>query len=239
MFRFLATGLAALLATACTYGSAVDIAPLKDRLKQPVVAAGDYCEMTVEKPYEVKSSEGCVKLDWVAEQRLFIMTDLEEKSDQAKDETDIDKMPAAIVSLGGGVYAAQVDVETEKDLHQITLFVASGDAFATIPTLGDEELIQVAKRHPRLEWADMPAADAKPDLFSKRPWIKAGKVNDVKAFLKAAAREGLRSYTEAGEDEDVSVGVKDVNAAPNHPPSSKQIRDAESVMRTIRRLAPK
>lgn len=239
MLRFLAIGLAALVATACTYGSAVDIAPFKDRLKKPVVAAGDYCEMTVEKPYEVKSAEGCVKLDWVAEQRLFIMSDLEGKGGQNAGSEDADKMPAAIVSLGSNVYAAQVDVESESDIHQITLFVASGDAFATLPTLQDEKLVALARRHPKLEWADMPVDGEESGLFAKRPWIKDGRVSDIKAFLKEAAREGMRDYTDADEDEDVSIGVKDVNAAPNHAPSGKQIRDAENVMRTIKRLSPK
>lgn len=230
MLRYAFAGLAALLAAGCSYGSAVDVAPFKDRPSKPILADGDYCELQENKsPAVVKSAEDCVRIEWKKEQRAYHI------SDPSGD--DDDDMDVAVVPLGGGLYAGQIDVESDKDKHQINVFIASGDAFAMIPVVDDEDLAKLAKKHRRLVWADLPPNGDTPSLLSSRPWIKSGSVKDVKAFLKDAAREGMRK-TVTDEDEDLSVGVRDTGGTPDHAASNQQAKDAKAVRKIAGRLTP-
>jgi hypothetical protein len=251
MFRKLVIGLAALLATACSYGSAVDIAPMKDRAAKPILADGDYCELAMKtKPYTVQTSEGCMKLTWNAESRNYLLVELEKPkaagdTDQAADKDEPDEIVAAVVPLGGGLYAAQVDVSTEDrakspertDVHQINVFAAQGTAWVTLPVLEDEKLIALAKKQKRIKFGDMPdGSKPQPDsLWSKRPFIAEGSISDIKAFLREATRQSVRDMKKDDWDE-FSLGVLDSHASPDHPASAQQAKDAEAVRKILQKL---
>jgi hypothetical protein len=99
MFRKLFIAAAALAASACSYGSAVDIAPMSARLAQPVLPAGDYCEVKgAQGAYLVSSHEDCAPLVWNAEPHTYTMVD-KEKPDES--------VEAAVAPLGDGLFATQ------------------------------------------------------------------------------------------------------------------------------------
>lgn len=253
MLKFAALALAALCASACTYGSAVDVAPFKDRTPKAVLADGDYCEtIMTSKPYQVKSTDGCMRLKFDAENRLYMMTDLEKpkKDNEDPQAHDLDlgeTVPVAVVALGGGVFLAQVDTEAREaekrnspDKHQLMTFVAVGDAFVTIPVLQDADFVRVAKRNKRVTFHDLPDTKAQPnsdnnELFARRPWIEKGSIPDIKAFLRDATRESVR-VMKPDDWKEMSVGVRDVDQTPNHAASDKQAKDADAVMKIVRAM---
>jgi hypothetical protein len=218
MIRNLLLAVAALAVSACSYGSAVDMAPMKARLAKPAAAAGDYCEVQGEAaPFTVVSHEDCVPIAWDGAKRTYTMIDPDDQDDS---------VIAAVVSLGGGLYLAQVDEEKERpDKHQLYLFLSRGDAFAMLPALDDEPLKLLTERHERITFADG---------RSGRPYIAAGRPDRIKAFLRDAARESLREMKT--EDEPLSVGVRDSAGAEDHPANPKQIKDIEAVHKAARSL---
>ncbi len=221
LFAVLAACGAALAASACTYGSAVDMAPMKSRLIQPALAAGEYCEVQgAVAPFTVVSSADCVPLAWNGATRTYTMVDPEDPEDSTT---------AAVVSLGSGLYLGQTEVETDTpDKYQLLVFIAKGDAFAMLPALDDAPLKEVAARHPKISFSN----DG-----SGRPYIGAGEHKHIKAFLKDAARRSLLEMKK--EDEPVSVGIKDKAGASNHPASREQRKDIEAVLKAAKSLTPK
>jgi hypothetical protein len=212
---------AALAASACSYGSAVDVAPFNARLSKPVIAAGDYCEVQgTAKPFTVVSNEDCVPITWSQQARAYTMVDPEDPEES---------VTANVVPMGSGLYLAQMTVETDKpDKHQILVFIAKGDAFAMLSALEDEPLQKLTEKHRRLTFAK----DA-----TGRPYVSAGKPDHIKAFLKDAAKETLREMKV--EDEPVSVGVLDKSGAPIHEASRQQAKDIEAVLKVAKNLTPK
>lgn len=211
---------AALAASACSYGSMVDIAPMKSRISKPVVAAGDYCEAKgLEAPFYVISSEDCAPVLWQKETRTYLMVDPEDPEDN---------LQAAVVSLGSNLYAAQIETPEEKDRYQIHLIIAKGNAFTLLGALGDEPLKKLAAKHTRLTFAND---------TSGRPYIATGSVGSIRAFLREAARESLREMKK--EDEMLSVAVLDKSGAPDHPGSKQQQKDIEVVMKTAEAMTPR
>ena len=224
MFRkfFAAVSFAvAMTAAACSYGSAVDVAPMKSRLVRPALDPGDYCEVQGEEaPFTIISSNDCVPLVWNAAARTYKVVD----SDDPEDST-----VAAVVSLGSGLYLAQTEVETDTpDKYQLLLFLAKGDAFATLPALDDEPLKQVAARHPKVSFAND---------RSGRPYIAAGQQREITAFLRDAAGRSLLEMKK--EDEPLSTGIRDKAGAADHPASQQQQKDIEAVLKASRSLTPK
>ncbi|MDP3737310.1 MAG: hypothetical protein Q8R02_07965 [Hyphomonadaceae bacterium] len=220
LFAMVAFG-AALAASACSYGSAVDVAPYNARVSKPVIAAGDYCEVQgTAKPFTVVSNEDCVPITWNQQARAYTMVDLEDPEES---------VTANVVSMGLGLYLAQMTVETDKpDKYQILVFIAKGDAFATLSALDDEPLQKLTEKHRRLTFAK----DA-----TGRPYVSAGKPGHIKAFLKDAAKETLRQMK--AEDEPVSVGVLDKAGAPIHEASKQQAKDIEAILKLAKSLTPK
>jgi hypothetical protein len=220
MIRKFLVALAALAASACSYGSMVDIAPMKHRISKPVVAAGDYCAAKgLEAPFYIVSSEDCAPVLWQKETRTYLMVDPEDAKDS---------LQAAVVSLGANLYAAQIETPDEKDRYQIHLIIAKGNAFTLLAALEDEPLKKLTAKHTKLTFTD----DA-----SGRPYIATGSVGSIRAFLREAARESLREMKK--EDEMLSVGVLDKSGAPDHPGTEQQARDIEMVMKTAEALTPK
>jgi hypothetical protein len=219
MIRKLLVALAALAASACSYGSMVDIAPMELRISKPVVAAGDYCAVKgLEPPFYVISSEDCAPVLWQQDTLTYLMVD----PDDAKDS-----LQAAVVSLGSNLYAAQIETPEEKDRYQIHLIIAKGNAFTLLAALDDEPLKKLAAKHTKLTFTN----DA-----SGRPYIATGGVGSIRAFLREAATESLREMKK--EDEMVSVGVLDKSGAPDHPGTEQQAKDIEAVMKLAEALAP-
>jgi hypothetical protein len=212
------SAIAALCASACSYSSAVDVAPYKSRSSQAVLADGDYCEAAGQwAPFTVNSSRDCVPVKWSGATRTYAVSIDEDDASETVD--------AAIAPLGAGLYAAQIDVDDGPAPHQIHLFVARGDAFAMLNILDDKELKAVTARHPKVTFG----ADR-----SGRPYVAAGKLSRVKAFLRDVAREAL--IIDNREGEALSVGVRDMGGMPDHPATRRQTEDIEAVLKAAKKL---
>lgn len=233
MLRALIVGLVALAASACSYGSAVDVAPFKDRIRKPVVATGDYCEVVgAVAPFQVNSAEDCARLVWKPELRGYALIDLDREEEgteagllgapkEALSEDDV-----AMVSLGRGLYAAQVQVDKGPAPYQIQLVIAAGDAFATIRVLDDTELKKVSANHPRLTFGS----------DNGRPYVASGSVKDVRAWLRSVASVALSAPGEGDSFDDIySLGVLDRQGTPSHPATKAQERDLNKVLKAIER----
>jgi len=220
LFRPVLAAIAALAVSACSYGSMVDIAPMKSRIARPALAPGDYCEVKGgAAPFTVASHEDCVPITWNQATRTYTMHDPEKPSED---------LQAAVVSLGSNLYAGQISTPEDKVPYQIQVFISKGDAFAMLSALGDAQLKELAAKHRKLKFT----GDA-----SGRPYIAAGKIDHIRAFLKDAARESLRDQ-KAG-DEPISVGVLDKAGAADHPASKQQQKDIEAVLRAAKTLTPR
>ncbi len=219
---------AVLAASACGYGSAVDIAPMSVRLDRPVLAPGDYCEVEgLVAPFRIISSEDCVPVSWTAASWTLSIP---------IDDDPTETVQAGVVALGSDLYAAQIDSKESgkidgpgnaKVRYQIHLIVTHGDAFIAAPTLTDDQIETLARKHPRVT------------IHSERghPFIAAGEAGRIKAFLKDAAREGFR--TAARDDDETTVGVRDAAGAEDHPASAAQTRDIVAVLKAAKKLTPK
>ena len=221
--RRLVMALAALSASACSYGSAVDIAPFKDRLARPMVPSGDYCQAEgAQGAYLISTEADCGKLTWNAAKRSFDVVD----EDKPKDVLSF-----AILALGDGLFATQYDVTDpadRPDKHQLNLMIASGKAFAGLGVLDGDELDVVLKRHPKLKIGDTAGKD---------DYIAAGDVAEIKAFLRDAGGASIKARREKGEE--VEVVVLDNRRKKEHPASPAQVKDIEAVKAIAERLAPK
>jgi hypothetical protein len=233
MFRNLLVALAsfgaALAASACSYGSAVDIAPVSARVSTPPAAPGDYCEVQGKAaPFSIVSHEECVPVTWDAGTRTYTMTDPDKKPGEKPGEKNED-VEAAIVSLGGGLYIASVDKPDAKgDRYQLHLLLSKGNAFALLPALDDGPLKTLAARHRKLTFADDGAG---------RPYVVAGRPTDIKHFLKDAAKESLRGMK--AENDEISVGIRDVAGASDHQANKQQAKDIEAVLNAAKAMTPK
>jgi hypothetical protein len=223
MLRTFLAALAALLMSACSYGSMVDMAPHKDRISRPVVSPGDYCEAKGETaPFIVVSSEDCIPITWDQAARAYTMVDPED---------DADSIRAGVISLGAGLYAAQVDARDDgsdqPDRYQLFLLLSRGDAFAILQPLEDEPLRKLAARHTRIVFREDRA---------RRPYIVSGANDRIRNFLRDAAKESLRALKAEGEQ--VTVGVRDKAGAPDHAATARQAKDIEAVMALARAMTP-
>jgi hypothetical protein len=226
MLRAVLAAFAALAMSACSYGSMVDMAPYKARISKPAVAPGDYCEVDGKAaPFTVISHEDCAPVTWDQKTRTYTLVDVEDPESS---------VTSAVISLGSGLYAGQVEVRAEDDdadqpdRYQLFLFLARGNAFTMIPPLDDEPLKKLAAEHTRIVFRE----DARERLY-----IVSGANDRIKAFLRDAAREGLR--IQKAEGDDVSVGVLDKAGAPDHEANKVQQRDIEAVLNLARAMTPK
>lgn len=216
MLRAWIAGLAALAVSACSYGSAVDIAPMAARPGKPLLAPGAYCEVKGERaPFTVASSDDCVPLTWDKAGRTYTVVDPEEDED----------IVAAIVPVGSGVHAAQITVEDGPAPYQISLLLAKGGAFAMLPVLDGDALKAVAARHGQLTFRND---------TDGRPYIASGDLRRIRAFLLDVAKQSLRDMQ---ADDALSVGVRDTDGAADHPASASQTRDIEALLKTARKLS--
>lgn len=220
MIRKLLVALAALASSACTYGSAVDMAPMNARLGKPVLPPGDYCEVQGEAaPFRIISSEDCVPMTWSEEGRTYTMVDTDDPEES---------MVVATASLGQGLYLGQIEVETDQpDKYQMQVFIAKGSAFAIIPALGDEKLKALALKHPKLVFRNDRTG---------RPYVASGSRDRIKAFLIAASKESLREMRV--EKEELDLGVRDTAGAADHDATKQQAKDIEAVLKAARSLTP-
>jgi hypothetical protein len=220
LLRPVLAAMAALAVSACSYGSMVDIAPMKSRLSRPALAPGDYCEVQgAAAPFTVVSHDDCAPVTWDQATRTYTLHDPEEPSENVQ---------AAVISLGSGLYAGQLSTPEDKVPYQIQVFISKGDAFAMLSALSDEPLKKLAAKHTKLTFANDSTG---------RPYISAGKIDRIKAFLKEAAKESLRLAK--SENETLSVGVLDKAGAPDHSPSKEQQKDIEAVLKAAKSLTPK
>jgi hypothetical protein len=220
MFRKFLIALAALAVSACSYGSAVDIAPMKERIAKPVIAPGDYCEVKGKTPpFAVVSKEDCVPVVWNAATRTYTMKDPDKPSGD---------VTAPVISLGSNLYAAQLETpESKEDRYQLFVFLASGNAFAMLSPLDDEPLKALAGKTKKLTFK--PAKDG-------RLFIASGKPEDIKAFLRDAAKESLRKLK--AEKDDLSVGIRDIAGAPDHAAGKQQEKDIQAVLKAAEAMTP-
>ena len=226
MIRSVLLALAALAASACSYGSAVDMAPMSARPSAAIFASGDYCEAKDEDSpgsYVVTSSKDCAPITWNQTTRTYTIIDEEAK----------DKIEGAVAPLGDGLYLAQIEVSDDgkpvPDKYQLQVFLAKGNAFMVLPALEDEPLAKLAAKHKKL-------------VFKKdhrgRFYIASGKPDDVKTFLRAAAREAVReAKADDSKKDDLSVGVHDTQGTPDHPATAAQLADIKAVLQSVDALA--
>ena len=221
MIRNFLVAIAALAASACSYGSAVDMAPMDARLDRPVLPPGDYCEVEGDAaPFRIISAEDCVPITWDNEARTYTMIDADDPEES---------MIVATAAVGQGLYLGQIEVETDQpDRYQMQVFIAKGSAFAIIPALGDEEMKALATRHPRVGFRN--------DNRS-RPYIASGSRDRIKAFLLDASKASLRKMK--AEKETLDVGILDSAGSVDHDATKQQARDIEAVLKAARSLTPK
>lgn len=232
MLRALIAGLVALAASACSYGSAVDVAPFKDRIRKPIIATGDYCEVVGKAaPFQVNSAEDCVRLVWKPELRGYVFIDTDKPEDgllgAPKETSPEDKTDVSMVALGGRLYAGQIQVDKGPAPYQIQLVITSGDAFATMRVLDDKELKALEPRHPRLTFGS----------DNGRPFVASGSVRDVRAWLKDIAHVALSTPGEGNDPDDMySIGVLDRQGTPAHAASKTQARDIAKVLKAVEQV---
>lgn len=225
MFRKFLIALVALGATlgasACTYSSAVDIAPIKERIAKPAIAPGDYCGVKGKAPpFAVTSSEDCAPITWDIATRTYTMKDPEKPGED---------VTVAVVRLDNNLYAVQAETpESKEGRYQILVMIASGNAFAMLSSLDDATLKTLADKTKKLTFKPAP---------SGRVYIAAGKPEDIKAFLKEAAKESLRKLKT--EKDDLTVGVRDIAGAPDHSAGKAQEKDIADVFKAAAALTPK
>jgi hypothetical protein len=224
MLRAVLAAFAALAMSACSYGSAVDIAPFSERLDKPAAAPGDYCEVKGHTaPFTVVSHEDCVPVIWDQATRTYTMIDPDKKEDSIQ---------AAVVSLGSGAYAAQIEVKDDEhdapDRYQLHILLSKGNAFTMLSALEDEPLKKLAKRHRQLGFKEDSTG---------RPYIAEGSPGRIKAFLRDAAKESLRTMKK--EDDDFSIGILDRDGAPDHEASKAQTQDIEAILKLAKSMTPR
>lgn len=224
MIRIFLAALALLMATACTYGSAVDMAPKAERIPKRAVSTGDYCGVEGGKPpFTIVSSEDCMPVIWDQSTRTYTVTP------EAHDPDDT--LQVSPVSLGRGLYFAQAIVDPDDrdapDRFQLFVLISQGNAFSLLPVLEGDDLSRLASRHPAVTFREDAAG---------RLYIAAGERPKIRDFLREAAIEGLKLLAKKGEP--MIVGVRDKAGAPDHPASSQQARDIAAVLKTAYELAP-
>jgi len=224
MLRVVLAAFAALAMSACSYGSAVDLAPFSARIDKPAAAAGDYCEVKGQAaPFTVVSHEDCVPVIWDQATRTYTMVDPDDKEDSIQ---------SAVVSLGSGVYAAQIDVKDDEhetpDRYQLHILLSKGNAFTMLSALEDEPLKKLAKRHKQLTFKEDSTG---------RLYIVKGSPDRIKAFLRDAAKESLRAMKK--EDEEFSIGILDKSGAPDHEASKAQTQDIEAILKLAKSMTPR
>lgn len=224
MIRTFLASLVLMAATACSYGSAVDMAPIADRLPKRAVSTGDYCGVEGDKPpFTVVSSEDCMPVIWDQSTRTYTVT-------PDADDPD-DTLQVSPVSLGGGVYFVQAivdpDDEHAPDRFQLFVLIAQGNAFALLPVLEDEDLSRLVARHPAVTFRE----DNTGHLY-----IAAGERPMIRDFLRQAAIESLKLMAQEGDP--LIVGVRDKAGAADHPASRQQEGDILAVLKTAYDLAP-
>ncbi len=169
MHRPILAALAALAASACTYGSAVDIAPFDARVSHAVLPPGDYCEMQMRTVPEVISSEGCLRIDWDGVRRIHTMTDLSRPgTDEAGQPVEVEKQELAIVALGDSLYAAQFTSPDHPGRYELVTFLARGEAVVGIAMVEDATLRRLVATRPQMMRENLPlekAARKEPGLL--------------------------------------------------------------------------
>lgn len=224
MIRTLLVAFALVLATACSYGSAVDMAPQAERISKSAVSPGDFCGVEGDAPpFTVVSSEDCIPVVWDQSTRTYAVT--------PDPEDPEDTLQVSPVSLGGGLYLAQAIVDPDDretpDRYQLFLLVSRGNAFALLPVLEGEDLARVAARHTAVSFKEDGAG---------RLYIAAGDRPHIRNFLRAAVAESLRLMAEEGDV--LTVGVRDTAGAADHPASAGQADDIAAVLKAARELTP-
>lgn len=239
MRRSVVAALAALAASACTYGSAVDIAPFDARVSHAVLPPGDYCEMKMGASPEVISSEGCLHIDWDDARRIHTMTDLSAPEvDNTGRPEDPEKRELAIIALGDSFYAAQFNAPDDPGRYELLTFLAKGEAFAGIGMVEDTTLRRLAAAHPEMVWENLPPArpaEESSRLITSSPLIRSATVEEIKDFLREASVASLRE-DKPDPGEAPSVGIRDKSGDADHAPSTAQLRAGRDLMKLIEHM---
>ena len=231
--------LVTLAASACTYGSAIDIAPFDARVGHAVLPAGDYCEMTLGAPPRVISSEGCMHIAWDGVRRIHTMTDLPKpEPDDADRPKDADEEELAVVDLGDGLYAAQFDSSDEVGRHELVTFLVNGDAVAGVGVVTDAALHRLVAAHPQMVWENLPPERATGEparLILSSPLIRSATVEEIRDFLREASVVALRE-DKPDLDDPPSVGIRDTSGAADHAPSQAQLKAGRDLLKLIEQM---
>ncbi len=236
MIRKLLFAFAMLSLTACGYGSAVDIAPFTDRPTMAAMPDGDYCGLSRETgpPLVMSSSKGCLRFTWKPDARQLHMVDLSRDRGEEGRETDV-----AIVKLAENLFAAQWPGQDSR--FEILPFIAADEALFIGPIPSDAELKAIAARHPGLVMVDPnegqpPRLPNEQPLIPKHVYIASGSIAEIRAYLREAVSAGLRSLDKEEPDER-GFALRDTNGAPDHTPTSAQLRAITAAKATIARLS--
>lgn len=239
MHRSALAVLAALAASACTYGSVVDIAPFDARARHAVLSPGDYCEMTLGASPNIISSEGCLRIDWDEARRIHTMTDLSKpEPDDTGSPEDADRQELAVVALGDGLYVAQFDSSDEPGRHELVTFLAKGDAVTGIGVVSDAALRRLAAAHPQMIWENLPPErplGEPAQLLTSSPLIRSATVEEIKAFLREASVVALRE-DRPGPEETLSVGIRDRSGEADHPPTQAQLTAGRDLLKLMEQM---
>ena len=219
MLRILMAGLLTAMAAGCGYASDVDLAPMSERIPKRIVSTGDYCEAAIAKPYTVKSSDDCMRLEWNQQARSYTVF---EPGD------DDPPVVVAIAPLGPDIYLAQVTdpANNPGGRYNVSLVLAKGSALLSLPRLASERLAEVAKRHPGVTLRKSGSDEI----------IARGSRADIRLFLRATIAEALRGAEL--DDADIAVVVRDTGGAADHLANAVQSRDISYLLTALRRLQP-
>ena len=230
--------LVTLAASACTYGSAIDIAPFDARVGHAVLPAGDYCEMTLGAPPRVISSEGCMHIAWDGVRRIHTMTDLPKpEPDDADRPKDADKEELAVVDLGDGLYAARSTRPMKWD--GTTCRLPGERRCGRWRWRGHRRGAPSPCRRPSadgLENLPPERATGEPArLILSSPLIRSATVEEIRDFLREASVVALRE-DKPDLDDPPSVGIRDTSGAADHAPSQAQLKAGRDLLKLIEQM---
>jgi hypothetical protein len=224
----------ALAAGACTYSSAVDLAPFDQRSAFAQITPGTYCP--VERTSEgagaamiTVSQEDCGRIAWdrAAREVRYEALGGAAAPETTAEASDNDADRAAILRLRPGLFLAQTRSTDPADEtpFDIMLLLVTRDAVAAIETLPDGPLAALARRHPAVRFR----------MAGERPEIVGGAREDIHRFLVDAAALAVKFQQEDAEPP--SIIVRDPARGTAHPPTGRQRRAIEAIDRLATDLA--
>jgi len=243
--------------------SAVDAIPFEARPVTAPFADGVYCGLDDDEADNGKlvvrttTEEGdsaCTTWTWDAVRRVFVVTG---ESGGLLNGGDI-----AVAELGDGLLLMQFpqakpeDDEAEKP-WAFLLWIAmdEGEAVALVPLSSGEEVRARASAYPDIVFsrhgeepapAPEPPEDASEEVALIAPpapvyYISAGDPEDIRTLARDIIVGGMRDFAAKPAEERnlpehgviAPVLVRDTAGIPDHPPTAKQLRDVDALMKKL------